>query len=76
MLGQICAAIFKMVVNHAVLTLSKTWSDMVMHIPIQFNVKHEIKLFFNVLKKYKADPRGLFKTNTGKRSNQNMIWLV
>ena len=50
MLGQIhvCAAIFKMVVNHAVLTLSKTWSDMGMHIPIQFNVKHEIKLFFNV----------------------------
>ena len=40
MLGQICAAIFKMVVKHAVLTLSETWSDMGMHIPIQFNVKH------------------------------------
>ena len=40
MLGKIYAAIFKMVISHAVLTLSKTWSDVGMHIPNQFNVKH------------------------------------
>ena len=69
MLGKIYAAIFKMVINHAVLTLSKTWSDLGMHIPNQFNCLSKCK-------KMQAHPRGLFKTNTRKHSDQNMIWLV
>ena len=69
MLGKIYAAIFKMVISHAVLTLSKTWSDVGMHIN-QINSMSNIE--FNCLSKCKKKSKLTHEAYL-KRTQENIV---